>query len=90
MILAPERLFKVLVSDSYEDDDNEDANDTEGSGSGSGTDSSSTTTTSPPPPVPTTSSSASATKDLPTKINITCYASGMHPEPTMSIWVNGV
>ncbi|VVC28591.1 Immunoglobulin-like fold [Cinara cedri] len=92
VIYLPERVFKVLVSDVYDDDVDDDENNNEGAGSDLGNVNSSTVTTSTSPPVPTTSSSnsASSTNNFPTKINITCYAAGMHPEPSMGIWVNGV
>jgi len=78
-ILAPERIFKVTVDDN-DDDDEDDVSE------GSGGDGNMTT------PAPSTSSSApqTAPKKWPTEINITCYAAGVHPEPSMSVWVNGV
>lgn len=77
--IAPERVFKVIVDDN-DDDDEDDITE------GSGGELNSTTS------APTTSSGAPPTgpKMWPTEINITCYAAGMHPEPSMSIWVNGV
>lgn len=78
--LAPERIFKVTVDDNDDDDEDDIAE-------GSGGEGNSTT------PLPVTSTNAPpliASKNWPTEINITCYAAGMHPEPSMSIWVNGV
>jgi len=77
--IAPERIFKISVDDNDDDDEDDIAE-------GSGGDVNFTTLT------PPTSSSAAPTgpKNWPTEINITCYAAGMHPEPSMSIWVNGV
>lgn len=78
--LAPERIFKVTVDDNDDDDDDDIAE-------GSGGEVNITTQ------APSTSSSVPlqiVPKTWPTEINITCYAAGMHPEPSMSIWVNGV
>ncbi|XP_025404839.1 uncharacterized protein LOC112679305 [Sipha flava] len=79
VVYTPERIFKVIVDDN-DDDDEDDITE------GSGGELNSTTS------VPTTSSGAPSTgpKMWPTEINITCYAAGMHPEPSMNIWVNGV
>ncbi|XP_050053752.1 uncharacterized protein LOC114133081 [Aphis gossypii] len=79
VVYTPERIFKISVDDNDDDDEDDIAE-------GSGGDVNFTTLT------PPTSSSAAPTgpKNWPTEINITCYAAGMHPEPSMSIWVNGV
>lgn len=79
MFLAPERIFKVNVDDNDDDDDDDIAE-------GSGGDGNSTTSL----PASSTSAPLAASKKWPTEINITCYAAGMHPEPSMSIWVNGM
>uniref|UniRef100_A0A2S2P115 Uncharacterized protein n=1 Tax=Schizaphis graminum TaxID=13262 RepID=A0A2S2P115_SCHGA len=79
VVYTPERIFKISVDDNDDDDEDDIAE-------GSGGDVNFTTL------APPTSSSAAPTgpKKWPTEINITCYAAGMHPEPSMSIWVNGV
>ncbi|XP_025200975.1 uncharacterized protein LOC112598661 [Melanaphis sacchari] len=79
VVYTPERIFKISVDDN-DDDDDDDISE------GSGGDVNFTTL------APLSSSSAAPTnpKKWPTEINITCYAAGMHPEPSMSIWVNGV
>ncbi|XP_015377022.1 PREDICTED: uncharacterized protein LOC107171299, partial [Diuraphis noxia] len=79
VVYTPERIFKISVDDNDDDDEDDIAE-------GSGGDVNFTT------PAEPTSSSAPSTgpKKWPTEINITCYAAGMHPEPSMSIWVNGV
>lgn len=81
--LAPERIFKVIVDDN-DDDDEDDISE------GSGGDGANATTT----PVTRSSNGGggvpqNASKKWPTEINVTCYAAGMNPEPSMSIWVNG-
>ncbi|XP_026812164.1 uncharacterized protein LOC113553179 [Rhopalosiphum maidis] len=79
VVYTPERIFKISVDDNDDDDEDDIAE-------GSGGDVNFTTL------APPTSSSTAPTnpKKWPTEINITCYAAGMHPEPSMSIWVNGV
>ncbi|CAI6365408.1 unnamed protein product [Macrosiphum euphorbiae] len=78
VVYTPERIFKISVDDNDDDDEDDIAE-------GSGGDLNFTTTE------PTTSSAPqTGPKKWPTEINITCYAAGMHPEPSMSIWVNGV
>lgn len=79
VVYTPERIFKISVDDNDDDDEDDIAE-------GSGGDVNFTT------PAEPMSSNAPQTgpKKWPTEINITCYAAGMHPEPSMSIWVNGV
>lgn len=72
-----------MTVDDNDDDDEDDISE------GSGGEANATTTLAPAPPA-ISSAPQIAQKKWPTEINITCYAAGMHPVPSMSIWVNGV
>lgn len=77
--LAPERIFELTV----DDDDNDDVEDKDDKNN-DGKDDPANSTVAP------LTSSAGPPKMSPTELNITCFAAGMNPEPSMSIWVNGM
>ncbi|XP_050525056.1 uncharacterized protein LOC126896378 [Daktulosphaira vitifoliae] len=74
VVYTPERVFEIEVHDGTEDDDE---NDEESLKNG-------TTSSSPKP------KSSTTTQQPPSHVNVSCYAAGIQPAPSMTIWVNNM